>query len=272
MVREEPAGEAAITYTAPEDSPAKRAVIRTIERLTGQARLERIYHRARTRLRPGDNIWALAIEELRLKVRCDISRLGEVPGSGRPLVVVANHPFGVVDGLVLCHLVATVRQDLKVVAMSTLARVPELRDQVLPINFANTREAIETSARSRVAARTHLAKGGCLIIFPAGQVSTSPGPFVRLAEDAPWHPFAGRLVLGSKADVLPVRFFGQNSRLFQVASHLGKISPTLRLSLLMGEAVRRIGSTVECRSASSCRSRRCGRWASPSRWSSICAR
>ena len=53
-------------------------------------------------------------------------------------MVVANHPFGVVDGLVLCHLVSLVRHEFKVVAMSTLCRVPEVRDYVLPINFADT--------------------------------------------------------------------------------------------------------------------------------------
>ena len=67
-------------------------------------------------------------------------------------------PFGVVDGLALCHLVAKVRQDFRVVAMSTLCRMPEVRAHVLPINFANTRDAVATSARSRAAARA-LASG-----------------------------------------------------------------------------------------------------------------
>ena len=65
----------------------------------------------------------------------------------------SNHPFGVRDGLVLCHLVSLVRHDFKVVAMSTLCRVPEVRDYVLPINFAETPEAVATSARSRRDAR-----------------------------------------------------------------------------------------------------------------------
>ena len=124
--------------------------------------------------------------------------------------------------------------------MSTLCRVPEMRERVLPINFADTREAVATSARSRAAARAHLRAGGCVVMFPAGAVSTARRLF-RPAEDADWHPFAARLVLGAEAAVLPVRFEGQNSLVFQLAS---RISPTLRLSLLMGEARGRIGTTV----------------------------
>src|SRR5262249_9014542 len=122
-----------------------------------------------------------------------------------------------------------------------LCHMPEVREHVLPINFANTRDAIATSARSRSAARLLLAGGGCVLIFPAGAVSTSRQPFGP-AEAAPWHPFVGRLILSTAACLLPVYFAGQNSWLFQMAS---RVSPTLRLSLLLREAARRIGSEVE---------------------------
>ncbi len=229
-----------LSYAAPEDSLPKQAVIRLVERLSGRQRLQRAYEQTRRQLRPGDDIWALAVEQLGLRLRCDRRPMAAVPTAG-PLVVVANHPFGVLDGLVLCHLVASRRPDFKVVAMSTLCRVPEVREHVLPINFANTREAMQTSALSRRAARRHLAAGHCLIIFPAGGVSTAKRVCGQ-ADDAPWHPFAGRLILDHQAAVLPVRFIGKNSLLFQLAS---RIHPTLRLSLLMQEAVRRIGSEIE---------------------------
>src|SRR5687767_5908993 len=234
MSRSRRLGAAALSYAAPEDTRSKQAVIRLVERLSGQARVERIYRQVRASLRPEDDVWAQAMRGLDITVRHDPCRLADVPRQG-PLVVVANHPFGVVDGLALCHLVAKIRQDFRVVAMSTLCRIPEVRAHVLPINFANTRDAVATSARSRAAARALLVAGGCLLIFPAGAVSTSRRPF-GLAEDAPWHPFVGRLVQSSRAAVLPVRFEGQNSRLFQLVS---QVSPTLRLSLLLREAVSR---------------------------------
>jgi putative hemolysin len=234
--------EPALSYAAPEDGRLKRAVIRTVERLSGQERAQRIYREVKAGLGPQSNVWAEAVRGLNVRVAYDAERLAAVPRSG-PLVVVANHPFGVVDGLVLCHLVSLVRHEFKVLAMSTLCRVPEVRDYVLPINFAETAEAAATSARSRREARLLLKAGGCLIVFPGGAVSTSREPFGR-AVDADWHPFTGRLILASRAAVLPVQFEGQNSRLFQLVS---RFSYTLRLSLLVRETLSRMGSDIHVR-------------------------
>ena len=242
MMRIQPFDDVALSYAAPEDGWLKQAVIRLVERLSGQQRAESIYRRVRLGLGPGSNVWAEAVRGLGVTVAYDAARLAAVPASG-PLVVVANHPFGVVDGLVLCHLVSLVRDDFKVVAMSTLCRVPEVRDHVLPINFADTPEAAATSARSRRAARNLLKAGGCLIIFPGGAVSTSRSPFGP-AEDHEWHPFTGRLIMGTRASVLPVHFAGQNSRLFQLVS---RFSMTLRISLLVRETLRHIGGEIRVR-------------------------
>jgi putative hemolysin len=169
----------------------------------------------------------------------------------------------------LCHLVSLVRDDFNVVAMSTLCRVPEVRDYVLPINFADTPEAAATSARSRREARTLLKIGGCLIIFPGGAVSTSRAPFGPAVDDV-WHPFAGRLIMGSHAAVLPVHFEGQNSRLFQLVS---RVSMTLRISLLVRETLRRIGSDVStCASATSHRSLHWATRPIRRRWLPTCGR
>jgi putative hemolysin len=233
-------GGTVISYAAPEDSVPKQTMIRLVERLSARPRIVRAYEEARSTLRAGDDIWAHALRSLDITVRYSAEKLAAVPREG-PLVVVANHPFGVVDGLVVCYLVSTVRPDFKIVAMSTLCRVPEVRAHVLPINFAGTREAVTVSARSRRAARALLGAGGCLIIFPAGAVSTAPRVFDR-AVDADWHPFAGRMIMDHEAAVLPVRFEGKNGVLFQLAS---RVSQTLRLSLLLQEAARRIGTVVD---------------------------
>jgi putative hemolysin len=143
--------EVALSYAAPEDSRLKQSVIRAVEKLSGRERAERIYRQVQRGLGPDSNVWAEAVRGLNVRVNYDAERLAAVPRSG-PLVVVANHPFGVVDGLVLCHLVSLVRDDFKVVAISTLCRVPEIRDYVLPINFADTPEAAAT-APARAARR-----------------------------------------------------------------------------------------------------------------------
>lgn len=235
-------GQAIISYAAPEDGPLKRAVIRLVELASGQRLLLRRYRQAREQVGGEGDIWSLALRSLDITPVFDPARLAAIPRTG-PLLVVANHPFGVVDGLMICDLVAKVRKDFKVVAMSTLNRIPEVRAHVLPINFAGTREAMTTSARSRAAARATLAGGGCLIIFPAGGISTARRPFGP-AIDGPWHPFVGKLAIATRATVLPVHFAGQNSDLFQVASW---ISLTLRLSLLLREAIRLIGRELTVR-------------------------
>lgn len=81
-------------------------------------------------------------------------------------------------------------------------------------------------------------------MFPAGGVSTTPSLWHRRAVDAEWKGFTARLILGAKAPVAPVYFGGQNSRLFQIASHLHQ---TLRLSLLFKEVHDRMGSAIHLR-------------------------
>ena len=88
--------------------------------------------------------------------------------------MVSNHPFGVLDGLVICHLVAKVRTDFRVLSNSVLYRAEEIRPFLLPIDFAETKEALKTNLKSRAEAKAHLMAGGCLVIFPAGGVSTTP--------------------------------------------------------------------------------------------------
>src|SRR5690606_9137429 len=116
-------------------------------------------------------------------------------------------------------------------------------DFMLPIDFAGTRAAAAANARSRAQARALLKAGGCLIVFPSAAVSTAPHPFAP-AVDPEWQPFAGRLIQQGRAAVLPIFVEGENSRLFQLAS---QVSLTLRLSLLMWELTRRMGTTVSLR-------------------------
>jgi putative hemolysin len=125
-----------------------------------------------------------------------------------------------------------------------LTKADEIRGHLLPVDFSETPEALRTNLKSRNLARAHLAAGGCLIVFPAGGVSTTPSLWHRKATDAEWKSFTARLVLGAKAPVAPLYFAGQNSRLFQIASHLHQ---TLRLSLLFKEVHDRMGSEIRLR-------------------------
>ncbi|MGN6515158.1 MAG: lysophospholipid acyltransferase family protein [Rhizomicrobium sp.] len=231
------------SYAEPSDPRLKRFIIRLIERMTGQPYLKTLYEDRIARRLPGESFWDLAIRLLDLHVCVNEEGLARIPQTG-PLVVVANHPFGVLDGVVICHLIHRVRGDFRILTNAVLNRADEVKEFLLPMDFTETDAALETNLKSRAAAKHLLMNGGCLIVFPAGGVSTTPSLWHKRATDAEWKNLTARLISQGKADVVPVFFAGQNSRLFQLASHL---SMTLRLSLLFREVRDSVGGEVMVR-------------------------
>jgi putative hemolysin len=148
----------------------------------------------------------------------------------------------VLDGIVMAWLVSKVRPDFVVLTHIVLTRAPEAAGFILPVDFSGAEEAERTNLASRAAARAQLAKGGAVVVFPAGAISTTPDALgLKPAVDGRWQPFVSQLIQHSKAAVVPIWFGGQNSRLFQIASHL---SLTLRLSLIFHEVKTRIGTSL----------------------------
>jgi putative hemolysin len=231
------------SYSTSEQPLIQRTVIQAIEKIGGQRRLKKLYDEHQTNPRDGESFFDAAIRLLRLTVQYDAGALAACPPEG-PVVFIANHPYGVLDGITLTWLAAKVRPDVKVLANSVLCQAPEARDRLLPVDFAGTREAQETNVRSRIGAQSWLREGHAVGIFPAGGVSTSERPLKGPAVDLAWAPFTAKLIRMTRATVMPVFFVGQNSRLFQLASHL---SLTLRLSLVFRETTRRIGTTLKVR-------------------------
>ena len=113
---------------------------------------------------------------------------------------------------------------------------------LLRVDFSGTREALAANVAMRKAALDHVKAGGCVIVFPSGGVATTPRPFDRTAVDDEWKPFTAKLITHGNASVTPFFFDGQNSRLFQMASHL---SLELRLALVFREVRRRMGKTLQ---------------------------
>ncbi|WP_181702009.1 lysophospholipid acyltransferase family protein [Chthonobacter albigriseus] len=229
------------SYADPTFPPLKRNLIRLIERATGQPELKRLYLENRSNPVPGESFFQAAVRRLQITVDIDEDRLAGIPRSG-PLVVVANHPFGVLDGIVISWLIEKVRSDFLVLTNAVLLRAPEVKPYLLPVDFAETEEALATNLATRQAARRHLEAGGCIVVFPAGGVSTAPDRLGRRdAIDATWQPFTSQLIQRTRATVVPVFFAGQNSRIFQIASH---IHQALRLSLIFKEVRDRIGTSM----------------------------
>jgi putative hemolysin len=226
------------SYATESDPPIKRGLIRLVEKATGQPKLKRMYVHNQRFPRLGETFWQAAVRSLELDVRYDADALAAVPKSG-PVVFVANHPYGVLDGIVMAWLVSKVRTDFVVLTHIVLTRAPEAAQFILPVDFSGAKEAERTNLASRAAARAQLERGGAVVVFPAGAISTAPDKLgLKPAVDGRWQPFVSQLVQRSKAPVVPIWFGGQNSRLFQIASHL---SLTLRLSLIFHEVRTRIG-------------------------------
>ncbi len=230
-----------LRYIDPAMTAAQRALIRVIEVVTGQKELKAVYDRFRAEGGTPDIFWSDILRRTGIKVDFDQSALADIPRTG-PLLVVANHPFGLVDGLILCWLISLVRSDFQLLINSVLIQAPETKPHFLPISFAGTRDAQATNLRSRADARRHLDRGGVVVVFPAGGISTSPDRWGRRpAMDAPWQAFIAQMLQRARCPVLPVYFHGQNGRLFHMVSH---VSSTMRLALMAGEIRRRFNTTI----------------------------
>jgi putative hemolysin len=225
-----------LSYATPGDPAWKRWIVRSIEHLSGRPRLLPLYRtwRESAAAHP-DRMMREALRLLEMRVEVIEGAWPSGAALPAPLVMVSNHPFGIADGLVMLAMAEAVGRPYRVFVDKRLLRIPELRPLALPIDFDEGRAAMRTNLRSRKAARACLETGGTIVIFPAGGVATARPPWAR-ARELPWKNFAGRLVQGSRAAVLPVRFEGQNSVWFHLASHL---SMTLRQSLLVSEFMRR---------------------------------
>ncbi len=231
------------SYSTSDQPAIQRVVIQAIEKMGGQRKLKKLYFQHQKSVKDGENFFDAAIRLLKLNVLYDEAELALTPAAG-PVLFIANHPYGVLDGITLTWLAIKVRPDTKVLANDILCQAPEALGNLLPVAFAPTREARETNVSSRIAAQAWLRDGHAVGIFPGGGVATSEKPHKGQAVDLPWAPFTAKLLRNSGATIVPIFFTGQNSRLFQLASHL---SLTLRLSLVFRETARRIGTGLNVR-------------------------
>lgn len=232
------------TYSHSGQSVFRRGLIRAIEMATGQPRLKRLYlDWVICDKRPGEPVFDAALRKLgiRPRIRQGAENLAKVPETGG-LLLVANHPYGVVDGLTIGHIGMMLRGNVRIMTNSLLCRVPEIDPHLLPVDFSGTPEARRLTGETRRRAAELLALGQTVAIFPAGGVATANRPLRGRAVDSAWHPFVARLATLPGVTTLPLNFTGQNSRLFQIASHL---SYPLRIALVFRETCRRMNQPLD---------------------------
>jgi putative hemolysin len=212
-----------------------------VERLSGRDSLQKLYlDWARNGRRPDETVFDAALRLLDVELALSGFDPARVPTEGG-LLIVANHPFGILDGLAMGQLAMRLRGNAQILTNSLLCQVPEIAPHLLPVDFSGTPEARRLTSATRRRAVDLLAEGKVVVMFPAGGIATANSPVVGRAFDADWHPFTGRLATIPGVTTLPVHFRGQNSRLFQIASHL---SYPLRVSLIFHETRRRMGRAL----------------------------
>ena len=219
-----------LSYAEPDDPWFKRKLIGILENLSGKPRLEQIARKILSSGIPPEKIMGAALQELDIHLDIDASALARIPTDG-PLVFIANHPFGVVDGLAFCEIVSRVRARYAILVNSVLCREPRLNRILLPIDFREIPAAVKVNIRTRQEAVAALARGEAVAIFPSGAVATAPFPG-KDPVDLEWKRFVVKLIRQSNATIVPVFFHGNNSFWFQLASY---IHMNLRLGLLLYE-------------------------------------
>jgi putative hemolysin len=233
-----------LSYARPEDPVVRRWLMRAVEDLSGRRRLLPLYQRWRHDVAgKSPRMWSEALDLIDTRLEIDARGDWNTAVPAGPVVMIANHPFGIADGIAALALAERLGRPYRILLTAEFMRLPELAGVGLPIDFTETKEALATNLETRAQARRLLKEGGTVVIFPAGAVATAEHPFGK-AEERPWRQFAVRLVQQSGATVLPVFFEGQNSPPFHLVS---RYSQTLRLSLLVCEFRHKIGGVIKVR-------------------------
>ncbi|MCU9839774.1 lysophospholipid acyltransferase family protein [Ruegeria sp. WL0004] len=228
-----------ISYAHSAATRGGRAVIRLMENTTGRLSLIRRAQGYEQEVARGRDFWTVIVERYGLTLDVVGGALSNIPQDG-PLILIANHPYGILDGLMMGHVLAQTRGDFRIMANRVFRKAEDINRIILPISFDDTREAVQLNLDTRRQALSYLGQGGAIGIFPGGTVSTGLHPFSH-PMDPGWRGFTARMVAKSDAVVVPVFFDGHTSRLFQIASHLHS---TLRMGLLIKEFRKRVDTPV----------------------------
>lgn len=223
-----------LSYSGTFKNPFKVFSIRAIEWLTAKVHLLRLIRSfERTGVPFGVPFWTKAVRQMGIRIDTPDAEIALIPKTG-PLVVVANHPHGLVDGMIMGELLSRVRPDFKILTRSLLTGIPEIAEFMIPVPFPHEDNARELGLQMRNETMAHLKKGGAIILFPAGKVAMSE-TFFGPSVEAEWNVFTHKMIQRSGAMILPIRFTGQNSRAFLIAN---LISDTVRQGLLLYEIKR----------------------------------
>ena len=220
-------------------SPAGRSVKSIIEKTLGLSYLAKGYSQLNTEGEP-EKFVSESFNKLDIQYQIVNGKIDNIPSNGS-VIVVANHPYGAVDGMAMIHLLRQRRKDIKIMANGFLKRVPEIKDIVISVNPYGHSEAKKQNTKAMRECLHWLDNNGLIFMFPAGDVSS-----INLSEfsiaDADWDSKVARLAIKSGASIVPAHISGRNSAAFYLA---GAIHPALKTLLYPRQILNKRGSTIE---------------------------
>ena len=157
--------------------------------------------------------------------------LAHLPRHG-PALIVANHPTGIADGIVLWHLVAALRPDLFFYANADILRVlPQMDRIIAPVEWRHEKRCHAKTRETMAYTRAALEAGRMGVIFPSGRLAKRRG--LQLHE-RPWMASAAMIARKFDVPVIPVNIRARNSALFYL---FDLVHPTLRDITLFHETL-----------------------------------
>jgi len=183
-----------------------------------------------------ETFFAGALKSIDVELACSEADRRRIPTKG-PALLVCNHPFGMLEGLLLGALLERHREDYRFVAHTLLASIPEIAECILPVDPFSSRDSMRENVQSLRRAQQWLQQGGLLVTFPAGEVSNLQGMPPAVIDPA-WNTRLFRIAKRQGVPVIPAFFHGRNSLTFQFA---GLLYPAIRSALLCRELMNKRG-------------------------------
>ncbi|MBD1171673.1 1-acyl-sn-glycerol-3-phosphate acyltransferase [Pelagibacterales bacterium SAG-MED04] len=209
-----------------------------LEKISKIDEIKSLYKINYKELKQSNNFWKKTLDIL--KINYIVENVDNIPKAG-PSIIVANHPFGLLDGLIICSIICDIRKDYKILINDEVSQIDQIREYLLPIKFSKLTEDIKKNIISKKKAIEHVNSKGILITFPSGEVATSSLIFNE-ANERRWKPLIGSIINKTNAAIIPVRFFGKNSLFFQT---IGFVNNNLRRILFIRELLNKKNQTFK---------------------------